>query len=158
MLPRGAVPKLGRKWLIIGYGNTLRSDDGAGVRVVEAIAKSRLPGVATLRVHQLAPEIAEAIAGVDVVLFVDARLAEVGEDLAIARIQPAPSARPAAHTADPRSLLALAKDLYTHCPEAWLVAVPAVDVSMGETLSPTAARGVEAACEEIRRLIVGASS
>ena len=29
---------IGGRMLIIGYGNTLRSDDGAGIRVAEAVA------------------------------------------------------------------------------------------------------------------------
>ena len=34
--------------LVVGYGNTLRGDDGVGPRVAEAIGKRQLPGVRTL--------------------------------------------------------------------------------------------------------------
>jgi Ni,Fe-hydrogenase maturation factor len=41
--------------LVIGYGNTIRSDDGAGQAVAEALATHALPGVRTQTVHQLTP-------------------------------------------------------------------------------------------------------
>ena len=59
-------------FLVIGYGNTLRSDDGAGQIVAEKIAQWNLPGVRSLAVHQLTPELAEIIAQADAVIFIDA--------------------------------------------------------------------------------------
>ena len=55
-------------FLIIGYGNTLRGDDGAGRRVVEALADTLPPGAA-VSLHQLTPEWAETISHVDHVIF-----------------------------------------------------------------------------------------
>ncbi len=43
------------KVLVIGYGNTLRSDDGAGKRVAELVAEWQLLNVRSLLVHQLTP-------------------------------------------------------------------------------------------------------
>jgi hydrogenase maturation protease len=154
---RGELPTAGRKPLVIGYGNTLRSDDGAGVRVAEAVATWDLPHVTARSVQQLTPEIAATLAGADLVVFVDARLAEVGGEVAISRIRPASSVGRTGHISDPRSILALAEWLYGRSPEAWLIGVPAVHLSLGEALSETAARGVEAACEQIRRMIDTAS-
>ncbi len=151
---RGDVPSARRKSLVIGYGNTLRSDDGAGVRVAESIAAWNIPGVITMSVHQLTPEIAETLAAVDIAIIIDAELAEAGGEITISRIRPASSVRAAGHYSDLRSLLALAGMLYGRSPEAWLIGVPAVDLSLGEVLSPTTARGVEAASEQIRRIIV----
>ena len=37
--------------LIIGYGNTLRSDDGVGPRLAQTVADWRLPGVRSLALH-----------------------------------------------------------------------------------------------------------
>ncbi len=42
--------------LVIGYGNSLRSDDGVGPFVAEAVEALRLPGVHTLICQQLSPE------------------------------------------------------------------------------------------------------
>ena len=45
--------------LVIGYGNSLRRDDGVGPRVAEAIEALNLPGVQTLVCQLLSPEHAE---------------------------------------------------------------------------------------------------
>jgi hydrogenase maturation protease len=150
---RGEVAPARCKLLVIGYGNTLRSDDGAGVRVAEVIAARGLPGVVALAVHQLTPEVAERLAGAERAIFVDARLAEQGRDIAVTRLDSSSSVRPAGHTNDPRALLALAQSVYGHTPQSWLITVPAVDLSLGENLSATAARGVEAAHERVLRMI-----
>jgi hydrogenase maturation protease len=152
---RADAPSTAARSLVIGYGNTLRSDDGAGVRVAEAVAAWDRPGVAALSVPQLVPEIAARLADVDLVVFVDARLARVGDAITISRIRPAPSIRPAGHIGDPRSLLALTEMLFGRCPHAWLIGVPAVELSIGEDLSATAAGGIRAACDRIRRMIPG---
>ena len=60
------------EWLVIGYGNELRGDDGAGPSVGRAVASWHLPGVRTLAVHQLTPELAEDLAQTKRVVFVDA--------------------------------------------------------------------------------------
>jgi len=45
--------------LVIGYGNTLRGDDGLGQRAAEALAQRALPdGVEVLSCHQLTIELA----------------------------------------------------------------------------------------------------
>ncbi|MGB7620863.1 MAG: hydrogenase maturation protease, partial [Terriglobia bacterium] len=61
------------KILVIGYGNTLRGDDGAGPRVAEMIAR-RFPQVDSLVLHELQPELAEAVSGYEEVIFVDAHV------------------------------------------------------------------------------------
>jgi hydrogenase maturation protease len=155
---RANVPPTGPKYLVIGYGNTLRSDDGAGVRVADAVAEWELPGLAAISVQQLTPEIATALAGAERVVFVDARLARAGDEIAMSRVLPESSPRLTGHLSDPRSIMALAELLEGRSPEAWLIAVPAVEISLGEGLSATAARGVEAACARIRRILDVASS
>jgi hypothetical protein len=61
--------------LVIGYGNTLRGDDGVGYQVAETVAEWQLPQVRSIAVHQLLPELAADIAEVDLVIFVDAVVA-----------------------------------------------------------------------------------
>ena len=49
--------------LVIGYGNDLRTDDGAGRWVAERIESFDLPGVSVRSVPQLTPELTLDIAG-----------------------------------------------------------------------------------------------
>ena len=58
--------------LVIGYGNTLRGDDGVGQKVAEVIASLGLSGIRALSCHQLTPELADPISEVRMVVFVDA--------------------------------------------------------------------------------------
>lgn len=143
--------------LVIGYGNDLRRDDGAGRRVADEIASLRLPGVAVVSAHQLTPELAEALSDATVAVFVDARLPD-GEDdvdVRVERIASGASPPPNAigHFGDPRQLLPLTRTLYGRAPEAWWVTIPAKDLGFGEFLSESASRGVETAVRETRRLL-----
>jgi hydrogenase maturation protease len=135
-----------RTTLVIGYGNTLRGDDGAGPRIAEVVARQAWPGVAAVVVHQLTPELAARIAEAELVIFVDARLAaSASEACDVRRIET--SARPtsAGHVCDPRSLLSLAEQAFGHRPEAVSVTIPALDLAFGERLSAPTLREMRAA-------------
>ncbi len=68
----GREPEARRGALVIGYGNTLRSDDGAGPFVARAL-EARVPaGTRILDAHQLTPEMAIDISVATRVVFVDA--------------------------------------------------------------------------------------
>jgi hydrogenase maturation protease len=137
--------------LVIGYGNTLRSDDGVGPRVAEAVGALGLPGVRTLICQQLSPEHADPISQTDRVVFVDAA---VGEPRAVQfrELEPGTTTQLMAHAADPRTMLALARDVFGHAPRAWWLTIPAVNLEFSETLSVEAERGCEAAIKHIREL------
>ena len=139
--------------LVIGYGNPLRADDGVGQRVALAVAGWGRPGVSSLAVHQLTPELADPLAAARLALFVDARLAVEGESARVRPLEPASPRATLGHASDPRSLLALARAVYGRCPRAWLITVPATDLSLGECLSPSASRGMEDALMEIGILV-----
>ena len=139
--------------LVIGYGNTLRADDGAGPRVAARVSAWCLPGLTAIGVHQLTPELAEPLADAELAIFVDARLADAGAGVEIVPLEPSRSGGMNGHTSDPRSLLALAQAISGRHPRAWLVTLPAADLAMGERLSPGAERGVEDALAGIAALI-----
>ncbi len=140
--------------LVIGYGNTLRSDDGVGARVAEAVAALDLPGVTALSCALLAPELAEPIAGAERVVFVDAAV-DAPREVQLRAVHPAESSQILAHAADPRTMLALARDVFGHTPEGWLLTIPAENIAIGEELSNLARHGYSQALEMIQRLAEG---
>jgi hydrogenase maturation protease len=142
-----------RTSLVIGYGNTLRGDDAAGPRVADAVRAWRRPGVRALAVQQLTPELAEAVAGSELAIFVDACPAPEGEEVRVRFLEPADLDFALGHASEPRYLLALARALYGWSPPAWWVLVPGVRFEMGEGLSGVAACGVEAALRQIAALV-----
>jgi len=121
--------------LVIGYGNTLRRDDGVGPRVADAIAALALPGVCALACPLLTPELADPVSRASVAIFVPAGTSQI-----------------MAHAASPATLLALARDVFGHAPAAWLLTIPAEDISIGEELSAFTRLGLEAALKEIKQL------
>ncbi len=145
--------------LVIGYGNTLRSDDGAGQIVANLIADWALETVRSLAVHQLTPELAAEIASSQRVIFVDVYVAPEQPDLQLIELTPMPEL-PAGlgHTADPRSLLTLAQQLYGATPRSWWVLIPALNFEFGEELSPVTQQGIEQAIAQIQSLLMAASS
>ena len=138
-------------FLVIGYGNTLRGDDGVGPRVAEAVAALNLPGVRTLICQQLSPEHAAPISLAQTVIFVDAAV-DAPQEVQLRRLEPKDTSQLMAHTADPRTMLALSRDVFGHVPQAWWLTIPAVKLDFTEDLTPEAQHGFAAAVEKIQAL------
>lgn len=139
--------------LVIGYGNELRGDDGIGPHVARAVAAERSVGLQVLAVHQLTPELAEPLSRVRLAVFVDASMSGVAGSVVVTPLCPATNGTLSGHVSKPACLLGLAETLYGHHPEAWLVTIAAVDVGLGETLSPEARSGVSEAVRTVCRLL-----
>jgi hydrogenase maturation protease len=144
-----AVPEI-RPVLVLGYGNTLRRDDGVGVFVAECLAKdARLaPDIQGGRVivttaHQLTPEVALDFAAASLVVLIDADMAELpgaivmrdltagGAAAGDARAEPGSSS----HHVGAAELLALAHELSGASPRALAVGIGVADLELGEGLS-----------------------
>ena len=137
--------------LVIGYGNTLRGDDGVGPRVAEAVEKLILPNVRTLICQQLSPEHADPISRAEKVVFVDAAV-DAPKEVQLRPLGPGDTTQLMAHAADPRTMLALARDVFGHAPRAWWLTIPAVNLEFTEELTPEAQLGVNAAVNRILEL------
>jgi hydrogenase maturation protease len=135
--------------LVIGYGNPLRGDDGIGPHVADLIAKRRWPGVRTLSVHQLTPELAAELANVRFAIFVDASAGDEG----LTELEPGGAAGAMTHNGDPGPLLALTRSLYRGRPMAWLLTVRGLNFDHGDQLSREAAREVPRVMERIAELL-----
>ena len=137
--------------LVIGYGNTLRSDDGVGPRVADAIASLALPGVETFSCDLLTPELADPISRAATVVFVDAAV-DAPREVMLRELAPAESSQLMAHAADPRTMLALARDVFGHAPIAWWLTIPVEQLGFGQELSPIASKGFDQAVERVKSI------
>ena len=137
-----------KRSLVIGFGNTLRGDDGAGVHAAHLIAQ-RMQDVETMSVHDLQPELAEKLAQFENVVFLDASVRTAS--VMLTPIEPEPAdMRESSHTRSPGALLHLCDQLYGRSPaRALLAEIPAVETGFSEQLSPAA---VEAVHECVRRV------
>jgi len=136
---------------VIGYGNTLRGDDGVGPRVAEALGELDIPGVRSLVCPMLTPELADPISRAHTVIFVDAAV-DAPDEVQLRKLEPNESSQLMAHAADPRTMLALSRDVFSHTPRAWWLTIPAVKMDFCEELSPQARRGFWEAMEKIRSI------
>jgi len=137
--------------LIIGYGNTLRRDDGVGVRAAESLSAE--PGLAAdldrgrvrvLTAYQLTPELALDISAASLVIFIDADLRGLPGSVSVRRLDPEAPRSAADERAEPGAsthhvgggeLVALAAELGGHRPMAIAIGVGVEDLELGEGLS-----------------------
>lgn len=145
-------------WLIIGYGNLLRQDDGAGYWVAEQLATQLNPpqAVRVLAVHQLTPELALELAAEDVkrVLFIDARRNQI-KSLAMRKVDPATGLMGSCgHQLAPELLLHMTQTLYQRSPQGWLLTLAAQQLDMGEMFSATAQSAVTQALTLVKKILL----
>jgi len=123
--------------LVVGYGNTLRSDDGVGLYAVREIQKTvTKSNVEFMEVVQLYPELAETLSRKDLAIFIDAAMHGINGETHYETILPASKAPGLSHATDPESLLFAAKELYGRAPQALLATVAGECFGLGTTLSP----------------------
>lgn len=150
-------PRFQPNRLVIGIGNPLRGDDGVGALLAEqaAVLTAADPAgpVAVRSVQQLTPELAEELARLDAVLFIDAWLAPVG---AVPQLQPlsplgaaSDGASGGSHRLEPATLLALSQALYGRPPAAHGLLVPGHGFEHGTALSAE----LQAALPQARALL-----
>jgi hydrogenase maturation protease len=158
--------------LVIGYGNTLRSDDGVGWHAAILLASdarlplnprvgsdSRVADVEVRAAHQLTPELAFDMSRVSLVILIDAsvddppgaisvRAMTAGDgDAGDADAGGGPGA--SSHHVGPGELLAVARELYGAAPNLVAVRVGVASMEVGESLSPEVAATLPAIADAV---------
>jgi hydrogenase maturation protease len=143
--------------LVVGYGNSLRGDDGIGWHAAGLLATDpRLAGVRVLVQHQLVPELAEDVSRASLVVLVDAATEGGPGSLSVRRVQPRPPT-PAtwSHHLDPETLAGLAEALYGSAPPIVLVSVAADSLAAGDRLSAALERALPEVVEVVAAVVSG---
>lgn len=122
--------------LLLACGNTLRQDDGVGLRIAEA-AEQLFP-VSRLRIvaaHQFTPEMAADLASTELAIFVDANACDEPGAIRCAPVC-ACAGTPETHRLDPPALLAMAQSICGHAPaHAFALTVGASHFGYGEDVT-----------------------
>jgi hydrogenase maturation protease len=141
--------------LVIGYGNTLRADDGVGRFAAERLADDpRLDGVRVIGQHQLTPELALDVSRAGMVVFVDASSRPPAGTVAVERMERTGRQRAGwSHYLDPPSLLDLTGELYGRVPDAFLVSVGVESVLLGDRMSPLVEASLPGLVDAVAELI-----
>ncbi|MCL0069893.1 hydrogenase maturation protease [Dehalococcoidia bacterium] len=156
-----------KKTLVIGFGNVHRRDDGVGFVVINSVRErlGRPPldaeddgfddlghEIDTLLLHQLVPDMAEMIAGYDLVIFVDAHVGIIPELLREEEVIARCETTTVPHQLHPRTVLALAHQLYGGQSRGVLLSIRGHDFDFGEGLSTQTAALVPAAVNRVLAL------
>jgi len=145
--------------LLLACGNSLRQDDGVGLRIAEAAEKlfpaSRLRIVAA---QQFTPEMAADLAATELVIFVDACAAGEPGAIRVAAVA-AEEESPETHRLDPPALLAMAQSLCGHAPaRAFALTIGAGCFGYGEEISGPLRQAVPRALRLLTNLVTAFSA
>jgi hydrogenase maturation protease len=142
--------------LIVAYGNPMRGDDGLAWRAADEL-DTKLAGadVKILRLHQLAPELAETVSRAGAVIFVDAASPNNSEpgELRSAPVDIAERPPRFSHHLSPAAVVALSLQLFGVKPRAFTVTLTGQNFDHGEALSPVVAAALPALTAEIENLV-----
>jgi len=145
--------------LLVGYGNTLRGDDGLGPFTVEGLqdvgAECQVDAQ-TAVLAQLDVTLASEMSDVTLVIFVDAR--DDGDEEAVKVQRVFPTARPlnlrhTSHSLGIPDLLRMAQDWFGSRPACYAVMPKGYDFSLSESISPNAQRTARQARSKIVEII-----
>jgi hydrogenase maturation protease len=137
--------------LIIGYGNPLRTDDAFGWHASRLLSQA-LTGkdVEVITCHQLTPELAEPLSQCRRAVFIDADAEGKPGEIHRRPVRPnVPTSSSFTHTCTPSGLLASAKQLYGHRPQAIIITVTAQSFEFGDTLSPVVSAALPKVVAEV---------
>ncbi len=156
-----------KRMLIAGFGNVFRRDDGVGPAVVNAlrVRLGRAPlgplddgfddlghTVDTVVLHQLVPELVETIKDYSLLIFVDAHVGNLPEDIRVEMLDATYTQPFVSHQIHPSTVLALAQQMYGYAPRAVLLSIRGYDFDFGEGLSAQTAALVSPAVAHIQAL------
>jgi len=152
---RQGVPQI----LVVGYGNTLRGDDGLGPFIVDGLQDvAAVCGVdtQTIVLPQLDVTLASEMTDVTLVIFVDAREDADEESVKVQRVFPAIAPlnlRHTSHSLGIPDLLRMALDWFGSRPVCYAVMPKGYDFSLSENISPNAQRAAKQARRKIVEII-----
>ncbi|ACB53756.1 hypothetical protein cce_4408 [Crocosphaera subtropica ATCC 51142] len=143
------------KILIIGYGNTLRGDDGVGYKIAEMIEQWNLDNITSIAVHQLTPDLADKIAQSDTVFFIDAiPIHDINTaNIQIKTLSINEKINNLAHHNNPEQLLYLTAAIYQKFPIAYWILVPALNFNFSEEFSLITQNHVNLTLEKIKNML-----
>jgi len=151
--------------LIVAYGNPLRCDDGIAWHAADAL-QDKFPEseVEILRLHQLAPEVADTVRQRELVLFLDAAWVEDVEnsrqsEIRVREVSSEEIERHRqgqfSHVYSPGRVLDFARELYGATPKAYVITVAGENFGHGNCLSAPVAAALPELLVTIERLIQG---
>ncbi|MCB9052674.1 MAG: hydrogenase maturation protease [Lewinellaceae bacterium] len=140
--------------LLIGIGNSARSDDGLGWAILDAIREEgHFVGELAYR-YQLQVEDADVIRNYQTVIFADALQRPVEGGFYWKPCLPVATFGFSTHALDPESVVALCQELYGEAPDAYTLGIQGYTWELEVGLSPEAWKNLEQALRFFREKIL----
>lgn len=140
--------------LLLACGNTLRQDDGVGLRIAEA-AEQLFPAshLRIVAAQQFTPEMAADLASTELAIFVDASAVDDPGEIRVFPLKPCEDV-PGTHGLDPAALLALTQSLSGRVPaHVFLLTIGAGRLCYGEEMSGPLRQAVPRALRLVTNLV-----
>lgn len=150
---KGGVREGGGTVLIVGYGNSMRSDDGVGIYVASRLAEEKSAGVEVRLMHQLHLELLEELIQYEKIIFVDA--AEQGPEVILQKVEPKPQeiSLTSSHQLSPAVIYQLALQVYRKKLDLLVCTIRGENFDFGSLLSPVVLDRARRAVTLIRSVI-----
>ena len=159
--------------LIIGFGNAYCHDDGVALYVINELRRRRgirelqpdedgldeLGGeFDTIVVHQLIPEIVPVVVNYQLILFVDAHLGSIPDDVRVVQVQEENRFHAVTHQMSPGMILRLAREAKGSGISGYLVSVRGENFDFGLGLSDRCRSCANVAIQKILDLVSGSNT
>ena len=143
------------RFLVLGYGNVGRLDDGLGPRLAELLEPRVSESISVDSDYQLQVEYAEAISHHDVVVFVDAAVSGP-EPFYVEEVRPVSGISFSSHSLGPAEVLGLAHDLFQTKARGFVVGIRGYEFdAFGERLSEQAQSNLAQARQFLESVLQG---
>jgi hydrogenase maturation protease len=142
--------------LVIGYGNTLRADDGLGRCIADQLAQTLdQEQVEIISCHQLTLDLADPISRASHVILIDAASGNTPGTIACETVVPdTDHLMSMLHYMDPGTLLASTEAMYGRVPPTTLWTVTAESFDYRESLSPCVQQAVPDLLQRLQAFIL----
>lgn len=142
------------RMLVIGYGNTLRGDDGIGYLAAQELRRTvNNKDVRIIACQQLTPELSKDASDAERVVLIDATRRSSPGNITTRKILPTKTPPTFTHELSPETLLACSQELYATCPETFLISVTGKSFQLGEGLSHQVAKVKPELIRQILKLL-----
>lgn len=155
-----AVPR--RDIMVIGIGNPLRGDDAVGIHLLQRLSKHFTSDFKGIIAYEADIGLAEELSSYPALLIIDALAASCEPPFQILPLPPAANIFPrggfSSHSFNWGMVLAMARDIFGHCPEAFLCGIRAHSFAIDEKLSPLCQVAADTAFAYLTRLLAAADA
>lgn len=139
--------KLTRSRLVIGYGNSEQSDEGAGCRTAEIIQKTDWKDLEALSVQYLTPSLASVMIQAKTVIFVSSYLLfeNMKPEIIVKHFIPNCKREEIKkdYSKPPSSLLSFTQSIYHKQPNAFWILIPALNCQKGNNFSRSTQEAIQ---------------